>query len=323
MHGAWLIDELGRHGHRLSPGTLYPLLHRLESAGLVRSRPVVVEGRTLTCVLRPPLRAARRCATAGAWCASWPTRCSRHDDRARPDVDCDAPGHQRCRVRVHRRLDSRRRWPLAPPGGDRPHPRARRHRPGRSFRVWKIHAAALLQPPRSLVRGHDHLPRHRHHRTRCAAGCVATSPWSSRSRLRSPGTGLDNLRAADPDLDEAQVRGNCSPVCVSAPEILERNAGELSGGEAQRLCLARSLAVEPDVVLMDEVTSSGRSRRPRRALMPSPAALADADTPVVWVTHDLAQARRLADTPCWSSTRVASPTRRRPTPTWRRGARGE
>ncbi len=46
VHGAWLIEELGRHGHVLSPGTLYPLLHRLESAGLLRSRPVLVEGRT-------------------------------------------------------------------------------------------------------------------------------------------------------------------------------------------------------------------------------------------------------------------------------------
>ena len=45
VHGAALIEELGRHGHRLSPGTLYPMLHRLEAAGLIRSRPVVVDGR--------------------------------------------------------------------------------------------------------------------------------------------------------------------------------------------------------------------------------------------------------------------------------------
>jgi DNA-binding PadR family transcriptional regulator len=45
VHGAWLIEELGRHGYRVSPGTLYPLLARLEAAGLLRSRPEVVEGR--------------------------------------------------------------------------------------------------------------------------------------------------------------------------------------------------------------------------------------------------------------------------------------
>jgi DNA-binding PadR family transcriptional regulator len=31
--GRWLLEELGRHGHRLSPGTLYPALLRMESDG--------------------------------------------------------------------------------------------------------------------------------------------------------------------------------------------------------------------------------------------------------------------------------------------------
>jgi len=29
VYGLWLIEELGHHGYRLSPGTLYPLLHSL------------------------------------------------------------------------------------------------------------------------------------------------------------------------------------------------------------------------------------------------------------------------------------------------------
>ncbi len=45
LHGAALIEELARHGHRLSPGTVYPMLHRLEAAGLLASRQVVVGGR--------------------------------------------------------------------------------------------------------------------------------------------------------------------------------------------------------------------------------------------------------------------------------------
>jgi DNA-binding PadR family transcriptional regulator len=45
VHGAALIEELARHGHRLSPGTVYPMLHRLEAAGLLRSREVIVDGR--------------------------------------------------------------------------------------------------------------------------------------------------------------------------------------------------------------------------------------------------------------------------------------
>ncbi|MGH2719321.1 MAG: PadR family transcriptional regulator [Actinomycetota bacterium] len=45
VHGAWLAAELARHGYRVSPGTLYPLLSRMQSEGLLTSRSVVVEGR--------------------------------------------------------------------------------------------------------------------------------------------------------------------------------------------------------------------------------------------------------------------------------------
>ncbi|MEX0665488.1 MAG: PadR family transcriptional regulator [Acidimicrobiia bacterium] len=45
VHGAWMRTELAHHGHRISPGTLYPTLHRMEYEGLLRSRPVVVDGR--------------------------------------------------------------------------------------------------------------------------------------------------------------------------------------------------------------------------------------------------------------------------------------
>jgi DNA-binding PadR family transcriptional regulator len=37
IFGAGIIEELGRHGYRLSPGTLYPLLHNLEARGYLRS----------------------------------------------------------------------------------------------------------------------------------------------------------------------------------------------------------------------------------------------------------------------------------------------
>lgn len=35
IFGLWMIEELGRHGYRLSPGTLYPILHSLEERGLL------------------------------------------------------------------------------------------------------------------------------------------------------------------------------------------------------------------------------------------------------------------------------------------------
>lgn len=49
VHGAWLIAELARHGYDISPGTLYPLLHRMHSAGLLDSEQRTSGGRVLRC----------------------------------------------------------------------------------------------------------------------------------------------------------------------------------------------------------------------------------------------------------------------------------
>jgi DNA-binding PadR family transcriptional regulator len=38
IFGLGMIEELGRHGYRLSAGTLYPILHGLEAKGYLRSR---------------------------------------------------------------------------------------------------------------------------------------------------------------------------------------------------------------------------------------------------------------------------------------------
>jgi PadR family transcriptional regulator, regulatory protein PadR len=38
VYGSWIIEELGRHGYRLSPGTLYPMLQTMERKGYLRSR---------------------------------------------------------------------------------------------------------------------------------------------------------------------------------------------------------------------------------------------------------------------------------------------
>ena len=37
VFGFWFIEELARHGYRLSPGTLYPQLHEMERIGYLRS----------------------------------------------------------------------------------------------------------------------------------------------------------------------------------------------------------------------------------------------------------------------------------------------
>lgn len=45
IFGVGMMKELAHHGYRLGPGTLYPLLHRLEEDGLLSSETEVVDGK--------------------------------------------------------------------------------------------------------------------------------------------------------------------------------------------------------------------------------------------------------------------------------------
>ena len=45
IYGVEIQEELGRHGYHLSPGTLYPTLHRLEKEGYLQSGSRVVKGK--------------------------------------------------------------------------------------------------------------------------------------------------------------------------------------------------------------------------------------------------------------------------------------
>jgi PadR family transcriptional regulator, regulatory protein PadR len=38
FYGQWMIDELARYGYKLSPGTLYPMLHAMERSGYLKSK---------------------------------------------------------------------------------------------------------------------------------------------------------------------------------------------------------------------------------------------------------------------------------------------
>ena len=43
--GVEIMEELGRHGYKLSSGTLYPILHQLEAAGYLSAKTAVVSGK--------------------------------------------------------------------------------------------------------------------------------------------------------------------------------------------------------------------------------------------------------------------------------------
>jgi putative ABC transport system ATP-binding protein len=123
---------------------------------------------------------------------------------------------------------------------------------------------------------------------RRAVGMVFQAP------VLFPGTVADNIRVADPDADDERVAALLQRAALDARAFAGRDADTLSGGEGQRVCLARTLATDPQVVLMDEPTSAldGDATAELEALMRT---LAGDGVPVLLVTHDEEQLGRVAD----------------------------
>jgi phosphate transport system ATP-binding protein len=85
---------------------------------------------------------------------------------------------------------------------------------------------------------------------------------------------------------------------------LKTNALSLSGGQQQRLCIARALAIQPDVVLMDE-PASALDPIATQAIEDLVAELKN-DYTIVIVTHNMQQAARIADMTAFFSVDVSA-----------------
>src|SRR5205085_11269673 len=102
--------------------------------------------------------------------------------------------------------------------------------------------------------------------------------------------GLNN-RAKLHEIAERCLKG--AALWEEVKDRLNDSALNLSGGQAQRLCIARALATDPEVILMDEPTSALDPR--------ATAAIEDLifelkhDYTIVIVTHNMQQAARVSD----------------------------
>jgi tungstate transport system ATP-binding protein len=101
------------------------------------------------------------------------------------------------------------------------------------------------------------------------------------------------LRLAGLARAEREARARDALALVGLGDLADRPARRLSGGEQQRLALARAAALHPEVLFLDEPSAS-LDPAATKAVEEIVLALAARGTKIVMTTHDLGQARRLA-----------------------------
>ena len=102
------------------------------------------------------------------------------------------------------------------------------------------------------------------------------------------------LRLRGLSVPEQRKRALAALARVGLPDLAHRQARRCSGGEQQRIALARAWALEPQVLFLDEPTASldpTSSREVERIIRE----IAAAGTKIVMTTHNLGQARRIAE----------------------------
>ncbi|MGX4670966.1 phosphate ABC transporter ATP-binding protein PstB [Cerasibacillus sp. JNUCC 74] len=102
--------------------------------------------------------------------------------------------------------------------------------------------------------------------------------------------GIRNKKILD-EIVEKSLRG--ASIWDEVKDRLKENAYGLSGGQQQRICIARCLAIEPDVILMDEPTSALDPKSTLR--IEELIQELKKDYSIIIVTHNMQQAARISD----------------------------
>jgi peptide/nickel transport system ATP-binding protein len=96
-----------------------------------------------------------------------------------------------------------------------------------------------------------------------------------------------------PEYDK-RIESYLSQVGLS-PELLDRFPSRLSGGQCQRMAIARAMAVEPEILLCDEITSALDVSSQAQILHLLAGICRESHTSAIFVSHDLAVIRCLCD----------------------------
>jgi putative ABC transport system ATP-binding protein len=113
-----------------------------------------------------------------------------------------------------------------------------------------------------------------------------------------PGTVSDNIaygpRLQGKTLSRSAVLDLMQQAALE-PELIDRDAQELSGGQEQRLALARALANQPDVLLLDEATTALDPIATYKIEQALHNLRLKKGLTLIWVSHSIEQVRRVAD----------------------------